>query len=260
MKTKRIYLCEDDIESIFTSIYDAWNSRYGHENIRIEVLCGKSGYNIELFSEYINVEAEEEKARKVARSIREKISEEAYEMVCKAGCSESREKGDIIYRFLILGFSMGSRVTDCFGNEVVMNLFTLNRNVGNEAHHILGFLRFTELRNGILFARLNPKNDILQLIAPHFSDRFGSENFLIYDEGRNTAVLHQKGYPWVFTDARDLNLDKLQELSEEEEGFQILWKTFFETIAIEERKNTGLQRNNLPLRFRGNMLEFRKNP
>gem|GEM_PF-5421032 len=30
-----IFLCEDSIDGIFTGIYDAWASRYGHKNIKL---------------------------------------------------------------------------------------------------------------------------------------------------------------------------------------------------------------------------------
>ena len=42
----------------------------------------------------------------------------------------------------------------------------------------------------------------------------------------------------------------------EEKEWEKLWKTFFTTIAIEQRKNPDCQRNHLPLRFRLLMTEF----
>ena len=32
-----VFVCEDSPEGIFTGVYDAWNSRLGHENVRLEV-------------------------------------------------------------------------------------------------------------------------------------------------------------------------------------------------------------------------------
>jgi probable DNA metabolism protein len=259
MKNKRIYICENSVEGIFTGIYDAWSSRYGHENNRIEVHMElESGRNLELFSEYIYVNTDQEKADKVAKAVKEKISMEAYDMVCHGVWSDKADKADIIYRFLILGFSMGARVVNHLGNDIVMSLFEMNRNVSNESHHYLGFLRFKEISNHILLANINPKNDILRLIAPHFSDRLSNENFLIYDENRKTCIIHKVSYPWIYTMGDTINLDSILEFSEEEEKFQCLWKTFFETIGIDERRNDKLQRNNLPLRFRNNMIEFKK--
>lgn len=257
MKIRRIYLCEDSIDGIFTAIYDAWDSRYGHDNMAIQVQNSKNeNFNMELFSEYIKVSASEEKTRKVTKAIKEKISEEAFEMVCYAAFSDNDQKGDMIYRFLIQGFSLGAKVMNCFGSGPVMNLFELKRNVGYECHHFLGFVRFSETINHILLSKISPQNDILRLIAPHFSDRLNTENFVIYDEKRKTAVVHRSGFPWIYVLADEFNLDKFQELSDQEEEFQLLWKTFFDTIAIKERINPKLQRNNLPIRFRSNLPEF----
>ncbi len=257
MMTKKIYLCEDSIDGIFTAIYDAWSGRHGHDNTAIQVRNnGNCNFNMELFSEYIEVLVNEEKTLKVTRSIKEKISEEAFEMVCYAALSDEALKGDMIYRFLIQGFAMGPKVVNSLANDAVMNIFNLKRNVGYECHHFLGFVRFSETKNKILLSKINPKNDILRLIAPHFADRLNAENFVIFDERRKTAVIHRSGMPWIYVLADEFNMERLQELSEEEEEFQLLWKTFFHTIAIDERKNYKLQRNNLPLRFRDNLLEF----
>lgn len=50
---------------------------------------------------------------------------------------------------------------------------------------------------------------------------------------------------------------KNMQLSEREDFIQSLFRHFVSTISIEDRKNTDLQRNLLPLRFRPFMTEFR---
>ncbi|MDF2802997.1 MAG: hypothetical protein K0S61_2900 [Anaerocolumna sp.] len=253
---KKVFFCVDSAECIFTAIYDAWSSRFGHDNIEIRVLTEENQGNMELFCEYIYVLEEEEKVKKVIKAIKDKISARALEIVLTAACSCDSDKADDIYRFLILGFSMGNKILDYTTHDVVLKIFNMNRNVGNETHHYKGFARFIEIENKILLGKITPKNDIIRLLAPHFSDRLGLENFIIYDEFRKTAIIHRSGYPWVYTNADDLDLDSFSKGTKEEIEFSKLWKTFFNTIAIEERKNPKLQRNNIPLRFRGNMLEF----
>ncbi|MFV0342212.1 MAG: TIGR03915 family putative DNA repair protein [Anaerocolumna sp.] len=253
---KKVFYCTDRAESIFTAIYDAWSSRYGHDNIEIRVLNHENQGNMELFCEYIYVTEEEEKVTKVIKAIKEKISPRGLEVVLSATCSCDPEKGDAIYRFLILGFSMGHKILDYTTHDVVLKIFNMNRNVSNETHHYKGFARFIEIEEKILLGKITPKNDIIRLLAPHFTDRLGMENFIIYDENRKTAIIHKSGYPWVYTNAEDLDLSSFSKGSKEEVLFSNLWKTFFHTIAIEERNNLKLQRNNIPLRYRNNMLEF----
>lgn len=171
MTMKKVYFCEDSLEGIFSGIYEAWSGRNGHANNEIRILNGEDQGNMELFTEYIYVKNSEEKISKVIRAIYEKISEEAYELICGAACSYEISRGDDIYRFLIVGFSMGKGIVDCLHNKYVMRIFELNRNVGYEAHHFKGFLRFQEMEEGILIGKIAPKNDIIRVLAPHFSDR-----------------------------------------------------------------------------------------
>lgn len=253
---KKIFFCVDSAESIFTAIYDAWSSRFGHNNIEIKVLSADNQGNMELFCEYIYVLEDEEKVKKVIKTIRDKISAQGLEVVLKAACSCDVDKADAIYRFLIIGFAMGKSVLDYTTHEAVLKIFNMNRNVGNETHHYLGFTRFMEIENKILIGKVTPKNDIIRLMAPHFADRLGMENFIIYDENRKTAIVYRSGYPWVYTNAEDFDLDVFSDGTKEQLEFEKLWKTFFDTIAISERKNPKLQRNNIPFRYRNDMLEF----
>ena len=55
-----VFVCEDSPEGIFTGVYDAWNSRLGHENVRLEV---QGEYNYSLFSEYREVAVDRLKHR-----------------------------------------------------------------------------------------------------------------------------------------------------------------------------------------------------
>ena len=258
MNTRRIYLCDDSIDGIFTAVYMAWSSRLGHANIKIEEKLEGSQYsNIELFAEYVVVTTDYELSVKVARSIKQKISGEVYEMICRVALSDFPGKSDLIYRFLILGFSVGGTIIEHLGNEVVHKVFRINKNVMNESHHLLGFIRFSEQENGLLTAIINPKNNVLSIITPHFVDRLPKEKFLIYDEKRSLASLYVPGKPWIMTQVPEIDRDKLEDVSIKEDEYVKLWKTFFSSIAIKERINPKLQRNNLPLRFRGNITEFK---
>jgi probable DNA metabolism protein len=259
MDTRRIYLCDNSIDGIFTAIYQAWSSRLGHANLKIEEKSEGSKYsNIELFAEYIAVDTNSELSNKVAKSIKDKISLEAYEMSCRVALSDYEGKADLIYRFLILGFAVGSTIIEHMSNEVVNMIFKVNKNVGNEAHHLMGFVRFSEQDNGLLTSIIHPKNNVLTLITPHFADRLPQERFLIYDANRRLAALHVPNTPWIIAEVPDIDQNRVREVSAYEDQYRDLWISFFDHIAIKERTNPKLQRNNLPLRFRGDMTEFNR--
>ena len=122
---------------------------------------------------------------------------------------------------------------------------------------MLGFTRFRELENGILFANISPKNNVLVSLMEHFSDRMPSENFAIFDEGRKLYGIHPAKGQWFLAGGEEL-ADKIGEvpLSDKEERYAALFRHFCKRIAIKERKNLDLQRNMLPLYFREYMTEF----
>lgn len=249
-----IFQCEDSLDGIFTAIYNAWESGYGHKNIQIQII--DQIVNYQLFSQYIPVITDYEKSEKVARTIKNKISLAAYETICRAAMTNRQEKADVIYRFVILGLHYGSTIITNYSNPIVQSMFEMNRAVGNEVHHYLGFLRFSELKNHVLYGKIYPKNNVITLLAPHFADRLPVENWIIHDEMRQLAVVHQIGEGWVQVDTSEVDFSALGKIDTEEEDLEQLWKAFVESISIVERTNPKLQRQNLPIRFRGNMTEF----
>lgn len=102
---RHIYLCENSAEGIFSAIYRAYVEGYPHEHN--EVVIDTEGRNMELFCEYHTVVTNFEHAVKVARTIRRKISEEAYDFIHRCCGSYEAQKADAIYRFVQEGLRMG---------------------------------------------------------------------------------------------------------------------------------------------------------
>lgn len=253
METNQIiYLCENTPDGIFTAIYDAWAAHIPDGQLKLRV---EEGYSFELFSQYVYVQTSLDKAVKVARSVSRKIGREAYDMMYLAALSQYEDKIDVIYRFLKLGFRCGSAVTDMHGDENVCRLFDIQRNVKNEAHLINGFIRFFDSENGILIAKIGPKNQVLPLVAPHFADRFPEENFVIIDEVHGMGAFHERRKKWFLSPLDEAAAETIWN-SKESAGYERLWKTFFHTIAIKERENYRCQRTMCAIRYRDYMLEF----
>ena len=250
-----IFWCEDSLDGILTGIYDAWDSRLDFAQIHLKTDAQDT---LELFCEYRQVQTDPEKAEKVLRTVRRRMGDEAFEAVCCAAACEHPEKADAIYRLIVLGLSLpdGREVVHCLQNESVSLVMKLRQKAWHEAHRLMGFLRFEEMENGILYARFHSVCAVLPLLAPHFADRFRQENWIIHDLGRGSVAVHGKNSVWVLAEEKELHLDRLGGPSGQEEEFQRLWRTFCRSIAIEERKNPRCQQNLLPLRFRPCMTEF----
>ena len=249
-----IYTCKDTFESIMTCIYDAWASKEGHDNIRLML---EPVGNLELFCEYRHVEPDPEKTRKVVRSIQRKISFYAYQMVFRCAMSPLPDKADIIYRFLLLGFAYPDKATSMLQHPFVISIFEANRKVTNETHLFREFTCFSALPNGILVAHIEPKSNLLTLLYPAFDDRMPSENWMIIDDTRKLAAIHEADTETYLTDLSENEFKRLKQAENQPDPFIDLWQTFFHTISIKERKNPTCQRTHLPIWYRKHMTEFR---
>lgn len=256
-KPIRVYQCENSVEGILSGIYQAWSKAYGHEYIRLAVPALEDSANLEFFCEYFAVTPDAVQAEKVARTIRERISVRVYETMIRTLFSNRPDKADAVYHMLVGAFRYGEEILSHLAEPSVQAVFEMDRYVGNEAHQYTGFLRFEESLNGILVARFQPINDLLEVVTPHFENRFPGENFIIYDTGRQKAAFHRAGYPFIIRQVTAEEMQQFMQCSERELEFQQFWKAFFEMIAITERENPKLQRNMLPLHYRRYMTEFK---
>lgn len=248
-----IFTCEDTFEGMMTCIYDAWASKAGHKNIRLKL---EPVIQQEMFCSYVHVEPDGVKAEKVVRSIRQKISFEAYSQVYMAAMSFEEDKLDTIYRFLLLGFTYGGKVTDMLSAPPVMRILELKRKVGNEMHFFREFTRFTSVDGRVYVSHMEPKCNVLGMVAEHFVDRMPSEHWMIVDDSRRMAAVHPGNTPFYLTALSGEEMERLRETEGQNDYYTDLWKTFFQTIGIDARKNPGCQRNMMPLWYRKHMTEF----
>ncbi len=193
-------------------------------------------------------------AQRVERSLAAKVSREAHAMVRRGFLTCMEEKELHLLRFILLGYKHGGKVVKLATNEDVHALDKALLYLKNEAHYHVEFLRFADC-GGFLAATITPNNTVLPLIAPHFCERFNTENFVIYEKTHGLGFFHRSGGEREFFQAEGLQLPGP---TEEEEKFRALWRLFYDTIAVEGRINPKLRRGNMPMRYWQNMTEFQR--
>lgn len=250
-----IFTCEDSLTGIFTGVYDAWASGYPHDENRL--ITGET-WNMELFAQYQNVVPDSEKAVKVMRTLHRRLGEEAYTWICYAALSNGLDKVDMIYHTIVRALSMEheSLIFQDMHHPAVMRVFELSRTVSREVRFHYEFIRFRELENGVLFARCTPKFRITILVAEHFADRFPMEHFIILNETYHEAAVHMAGKACFLCDGDGLDETQITSFSETEQMFEKLWKGYFESMTIEERKNPALQRQLFPKKYWKHAVEM----
>ena len=248
-----VFLCDSSFDGILTGVYEVYSSGLGPERCRLELAAE---YEPSLFAEYREIGTDPVKAEKVASKIRNFMSEEAYVCLYRASLHKSPERADRILRFIVRGLKNGKKTMRMLQEPAVYEIFDMDRNVGREAHSLREFCRFERLSSGIYYGKVGPENRVLEIVADHFSDRFPDMDWILYDEKHNMAALHSQKGGWMIREqVTEEELTKIDE-QKQKDPYVDLWKVFFESIAIEERRNPKCQRTMLPLRYRKYMTEF----
>lgn len=167
--------------------------------------------------------------------------------------SNTNNKEYVIYDFIRNYYLYNNQVIYRRNIDSVNNLIIISGRVSKEAHHMKGFLRFKKMNN-FYYAEISPTNNVLPIIVNHFKQRLSDEYWIIRDTGRNEYALYNRKKV-IFLKKSDiikLNLD----LHKDEFDIEDLWKTFFETIAIKERKNLKTQMNFMPKKYWKNIIEM----
>ncbi len=200
----------------------------------------------------VNVLTDEKKAGRVIAGIKSKISEKAFENIYFAFLSFEKGRFVDILKYLELGFRVGKRIDDYKVYDFVVNVLRECRASEHEAHMLSGFVRFSETKEKVLYSEISPDNDVIEILANHFSDRLPDEKWIIYDIKRKKCAAFKDGRILILNDVENLNIS----VSSDDAFWQNLWKDFFETIAVENRKSAKRQTQMLPKKFRKNMIEF----
>lgn len=189
------------------------------------------------------------KSEKVARAIEAKISPATLRRAYRAWLTAEEGKEMDVLRYVFLGFHLGPEVDKLHGSETVRRIDVLNRKVAWEMDRIMGILRFSVVQtpdgHEVLYAPVSLNCDLIQILMPHFLDRFRQDPFIIHDVGREKAAFASEG-GWVM---RSLSKDFSPLYTADEQQYQELWRGYFRTAAIDQRRNPSLQKHFIPTRY-----------
>jgi probable DNA metabolism protein len=251
---KKIYLCQDTIKGIFSAFYDAWRENRDGD-VGIQFLHDDDR---QLFCEYVNVMECDKKVMAVEKLIRNNLGNNSYHDIYMALLASDLGKAEAVFRTVCDARRLedSKDIMNVLTNRNVLKVFELCRRVTAEAHLLQGFIRFRELKGGGLYAEITPKSQVLTCLAEYFENRYPLENWLIYDKTHKMSLVHAKGKPCFLMALDGINQEEIANLASHEDMYQELWEVFFNSVSIKERESYKLQRNNLPLRYRKNMVEF----
>ncbi|MBO5095418.1 MAG: TIGR03915 family putative DNA repair protein [Bacilli bacterium] len=239
---EKVYIYDGSFKSLIILIITLLKNNIKPNNIK------KDGYNVNIFEELIYLEINEK------INIYKTIHHFEILKTCfNVYLSLEENKELIIFYFLLNYKKYKEKVIYLRNLKCVSETLRISNYVKHEAHRFKGFVRFKELDNKVLYAEIEPDNNILPLIKEHFEKRLSKELWIIKDTKRNLLCIYDKKQSYLVSEDefKLLNLN----LSKTEKEIEILWQEFYKTIGIKERKNERCRMNFMPKKYWKNILE-----
>ncbi len=193
---------------------------------------------------------QKEHAQRVYRSLH-KLSPKACRFLRQAFLTHMQEKELILYRFIRRLYHRGAPLLSDLTDETFLPIRKALRNLYTETEHYRGFLRFSEF-SGVLGSEIEPNNRVLPMLRSHFCSRYQNEKFFIYDRTHQEALFYSAGKAVI----RPLDDFQMAPPDETEATYRLLWKRFYDTVAIKERENPRCRQTHMPKRYWNTMTEF----
>lgn len=207
-----------------------------------------------LFSSEICIATDQAVAEAFWQRLTKRLSGNSLRLLRHCLLADHPQQELLIYHYLLLEAEQGRKVDGMLAHPAVAPVWKLSQQVGREAHRYLGFVRFQQLQGGLYYAAIAPDHRILLLIGAHFAERFSDQQWVIHDQRHNEGILYDaEKKEWLLL---PMELHEQPEITPQETQFQQLWRSYFTTLAIPERRNLKLQQGKVPLKVRGYLTEF----
>lgn len=263
-----VYVFDGTMDGLLTAVFDAFALKEQPDELLAE------GDALPLFCDHTyHVTSDEEKARRVWAGLEKKLTREALRLISVSWLSELRELNTPLFLYICKVFKLGD-ISRNFADADVLAVTNIARRVLHEQLRMKQFIRFQKVKDGTYLAVVSPDHNVLPIIIDHFQDRFNDQSWLIYDakrhygyyysltpgpsskgEGSNVPIrVTFEDEATVPFDLRNGKLDA-DVLSDNDQLFQDLWRTYFKAICIKERMNPRKQLKDMPRRYWKYMTE-----
>jgi len=244
-----IFTFDNTFEGFLTLIFECYRLKMFPD----EIISG-AGSQGKLFGSDIAINTDEIKAMRVWDGIVAHSSVNNAHRIYRVFLADQPDTAALLVNYIQLILDAETNQEMNFSRPIVVEIHQLHQKVCREAHRIQMFVRFQKTIENSYFASFVPMYNVLSLCIPHFRDRYADQQWIIYDVKRNYGYSYDlKSISRIVFD--DLNVNTYNGqlhnslLAEDEKLFQKLWKQYFNSICILERKNKKVHRQLLPSRF-----------
>lgn len=244
-----LFVYDKSFEGLLTGVFDAYVWRQFPDH-----LLGEDEPLPLFYDAKYTIVTDQAKADRVWRGLQKRLSELALNGLMAAWLSEMPAVDELLFRYIRKAIDAPKSIELNLGDPDVLAMAKIWKKVNNERLRVVQFLRFQKTVDGTYFAAVQPLYNVLPMVTGHLKERFADQVWLVYDLKR------QYGYYYDLKEITEVQLDALGELGQtgllekammdpDESLYQQLWKTYFQSIAIQQRLNPRLHRRELPVRF-----------
>jgi len=244
-----VFSFDNTFEGLLTLVFESYRLRQFPD----EILSGEGSQSV-LFGSTITIVTDDRKAERVWKGIISHSSEENAHRIYRVFLADQQGTPALLTKYIRFIIDSVKNQEMNFAESVVLEVHKLHQKVCREAHRIQMFVRFQKTVDYSYYASFTPLYDVLPLCIPHFRDRYADQSWIIYDLKRNYGFLYDlSSVSRVVFDDLKVNSQNGQLhsslLADDEKLFQQLWKQYYHSICIQERKNDKVHRQLLPKRF-----------
>lgn len=194
------------------------------------------------------------RAERVLNGLQQRIGKSRTSDFFRVFLSEDLQALTAAFRLLVTLFRGNSSIMENYGNDDVLYVAQTLKKVSRERHRMKAFVRFRKSSDGLFFALVEPDFNVLPLITSFFARRYADQNWLIYDVKRNYGIYYDQ--LTVAEVQLDIGAQKQYgttqvsvAVDERDAHFEQLWKQYFKSTNIEERRNIKLHLQHVPRRY-----------
>lgn len=242
-----VYLYDGTFEGLLTAVFESFELHL----FPCSIESTENGQQ-SLGAEYIHTHTDATKAERVLNRVLSDSGDRPLFDLYRCFLSNVPDKEMYIFNYIRACMKFKKSVNSRLTVECVNKVVSASQAVGSEAHLYTGFVRFSELENGVYYSRIEPKNNVLPLISTHFRKRYSSMPFIIHDTARNQCLVYN-GKTCLIHEGVDI---PVLHLSDSESEYRKMWKKFYDTIEIKERHNGRCRMTHMPKRYWKFMTEF----